>query len=67
MGELLSLRPACHFGFDMPFQIRDGFNGPKRGTWWVRSKKDGVIVGPFHSWQMCRLAQKSEDTKLGYS
>ncbi|UIS25239.1 hypothetical protein [Erythrobacter phage vB_EliS-L02] len=66
MGEVLTMNPPCHFGFDVPFQVKDGFNGPSRGTWWFRSKKDGTIVGPFHSWAIARLTQQQEDMKLGY-
>ena len=59
-APVLTIEPDLHFGFDHPFEIKDGFNGPKRGTWFYRSKWDGEVKGPYHSELHCILHMSKE-------
>ncbi|MEQ6333290.1 hypothetical protein [Sphingobium sp. MK2] len=47
-GKLLKINPKQSFPFGAPFEIKDGFNGPIRGTWWYRDRHTG-LQGPFKS------------------
>lgn len=36
-----------HFPFDKPFQVKDQFNGPTMGTWYLHSWDHQALYGPF--------------------
>ncbi len=50
--------PVMKQPLEVPFEVRDGFNGPHRGTWWYRDRR-GHLFGPF--WAEAWAQQHLED------
>lgn len=46
MGVVLTIHPDVRHPLNVPFEIPDPHNGPRRGTWWYRDRK-GAYHGPF--------------------
>lgn len=45
--NLLHIRPELHFPIGFVFEVKDGFNGHQRGTWYFRSIYNDKLNGPF--------------------
>lgn len=66
MDNIVHFQPAMTFSYRRPFEIKDGYNGPRRGTWWYRSKVTGYVIGPYFHEHAATLAQQTEDMANGY-
>jgi len=38
-----------HFPWDVPFEVKDQYNGPALGTWYLHSWNHQSLYGPFET------------------